>query len=153
LVDEKLYKEEQTAEIFKLHPSESFVSFVNKLLLTFKRKRNQDRFLNEFYGNSHANWKEYFHPYGEQKMVFLVLIHLPERLIGFLEKGHNDQGISKVYTTDNSYTRLRFQPLGFQYLEYEPTEICTHCTVVLILDFRVLLEWKIHNLCLQYRCV
>lgn len=99
LVDEKLYKEEQTAEIFKLHPSELFVGFVNQLLLKFKRKRNQDKFLTEFYGNSYANWKEYFHPYGEQKMVFLMLIHLPQRLIGFLEKGQDDQGISKVQQT------------------------------------------------------
>jgi hypothetical protein len=30
LVDEKLYKWARTAEIFKLHPSESFVSFVNQ---------------------------------------------------------------------------------------------------------------------------
>jgi hypothetical protein len=91
LVDEKLYKKERTPEIFKLHPSESFVSFVNQSLLKFKRKRNQDKFLKEFFGNSYANWKEYFHPYGEQKMVFLMLIHLPQRLIGFLEKGQDDQ--------------------------------------------------------------
>ena len=96
LVDEKLYKKERTAEIFKLHPSESFVSFVNQSLLKFKRKRNQHKFLKEFYGNSYANWKEYFHPYGEQKMVFLMLIHLPQRLIGFLEKGQDDKEISKV---------------------------------------------------------
>ncbi len=63
LVDEKLYKKERTAEIFKLHPSELFVSFVNQSLLKFKRKRNQDKFLKEFFGNSYANWKEYFHPY------------------------------------------------------------------------------------------
>ena len=96
LVDEKLYKEERTAEIFKLHPSESFVSFVNQSLLKFKRRRNQDKFLREFYGNSYANWTEYFHPYGEQKIVFLMLIHLPQRLIGFLEEGQDDQEISKV---------------------------------------------------------
>ncbi|XP_028392704.1 uncharacterized protein LOC114517561 [Dendronephthya gigantea] len=95
LVDEKLYKEEQTAEIFKLSPTDLFVSFVNQLLLKFKRKRNQDKFLTEFYGNSYANWKKFFHPYGEQKIVFLMLIHLPQRLIGFLEKGQDDQGISK----------------------------------------------------------
>ena len=96
LVDEKLYKKEQTAEIFKLHPSKSFVSFVNQLLLKFKRKRNQDKFLKDFYGNLHANWKEYFHPYGEQKIVFLMVIRLPQRLLGFLEKGQDDQRISKV---------------------------------------------------------
>ena len=96
LVDEKLYKEERTAEIFKLHPSDSFVSFVNQMLLKFKRRRNQDQFLKEFYGNSYANWKEYFHPCEEQKIVFLMLIHLPQRLIGFLKEGKDDQEISKV---------------------------------------------------------
>ena len=95
-VDEKLYKEDRTAEIFKLHLSESFVSFVNQSLWKFKR-RNEDNFLREFYGNSYANWREYFHPYGEQKMVFLMLIHLPQCLIGFLEDGQDDQEISKVY--------------------------------------------------------
>ena len=42
LVDEKLYIEERAAEIFKLHPTDSFVSFVNQMLLKFKRRRNQD---------------------------------------------------------------------------------------------------------------
>ena len=86
LVDEKLYKEEHTAEIFKLKPSDSFVTFINQLLSRFKRKRNQDKLLKEFYGGTNSNWKEYFHPYEEKKVVFLMLIHLPERLIGFLEQ-------------------------------------------------------------------
>ena len=94
LVDEKLYKEEHTAEVFKLQPSGSFVTFINQLLSKFKRKKNQDKFLKEFYGSTNANWEEYFHPYEEKKVVFLMLIHLPERLIGFLEK--DVKGASEV---------------------------------------------------------
>ena len=37
LVDEKLFKEEHTAEIFNLKPSDSFLTFINQLLLKFKR--------------------------------------------------------------------------------------------------------------------
>ena len=98
LIDEKLYKEEHTSEVFKLQPSDSFVSFINQLLLKFNRKKNQDKFLKEFYGKTNSNWKEYFHPYGEKKIVFLMLIHLPERLIGFLKIKQDDQGqgISEV---------------------------------------------------------
>ena len=58
LVDEKLYKKEHSAEVFKLEPSDSFVSFINQLLLKYKRKKNQDKFLKEFYGNTNSNWKE-----------------------------------------------------------------------------------------------
>ncbi len=96
MANEKLYKKEQTAQIFKLYASESFVSFVNQSLLKLKRNRNQDKFLKEFYGNAYANWDEYFHLYGEQNMVFLMLIHLPQHLVGFLEKRQDDQEISKV---------------------------------------------------------
>ena len=94
LVDEKLFKEEHTAEIFKLKPSDSFLTFINQLLLKFKRKRNQDKLLKEFYGGTNLNWEEYFHPHKQKKVVFLMLIHLPERLIGFLEQ--DDKVASQV---------------------------------------------------------
>ena len=94
LVDEKLFKEEHTAEIFKLKPSYSFLTFINQLLSKFKRKRNQDKLLKEFYGNTNLNWEEYFHPYKERKVVTLMLIHLPECLIGFLEQ--DDKVASQV---------------------------------------------------------
>ena len=64
LGDEKLYKEEHIAEVFKLQPSDLFVRVLNELLLKFKRKRSHDKFLKEFYGKTNSNWKEYFHPYG-----------------------------------------------------------------------------------------
>ncbi len=34
-----------------------------------------------------------------RKWFFLMLIHLPQRLIGFLEKGQDDQEISKSMST------------------------------------------------------
>lgn len=97
LADEKIYKEEQIAEVFKLQPSDSFVKNISSLLLKFKRKKSQDKFLKEFYGTTNANWKEYFHPYNDKKIVFLMLIHLPERLIGLLEHGGQEISESEVY--------------------------------------------------------
>ena len=86
LTDEKLYKPEQAAEVSKLEPSETFVKFLNDLLLKLKRKKSKDKFLKEFYGNTNANWHEYFHPYPDKKMVFLMLIHLPEHLLICIEQ-------------------------------------------------------------------
>ena len=39
LTDEKLYKPEQAAEVFKLEPSESFVTFLNDLLIELKQRK------------------------------------------------------------------------------------------------------------------
>lgn len=95
LTDEKLYKSEQVAEVFKLEPSQSFVAFLNEILLKLKRKKSKDKFLKEFYGNTNAHWKEYFHPYPNKKIVFLMLIHLPERLLKCIEedKGPSDSEV------------------------------------------------------------
>ena len=78
LTDEKLYKPEQILDVFKLEPSESFVNFLNDIMVKFKRKKSKDKFLKQFYGNTNAHWREYFHPYHDKKTVFLMLIHLPE---------------------------------------------------------------------------
>jgi hypothetical protein len=95
LTDEKLYKPEQAAEVFKLEPRESFVRFLNDLLLKLKRKKSKHKFLKEFYGNANAHWHDYFHPYPDKKMVFLMLIHLPERLLICIEqdKGPSDSEV------------------------------------------------------------
>lgn len=97
LADEKLHRKEHIAEVFKLIPSDSFVTFVDELLLKFKRKQNKDKFLKEFYGTTNSNWKEYFDLYVDKKIVFLMLIHFPERLIGFLEQGYQEIPDSKVF--------------------------------------------------------
>ena len=85
LSDENIYKKEQITEVFNLQPSDSFLAAMSKLLSKFTLKKNQDKLLQEFYGLGNANWKEYFHPCSDPKVVFLMLIHLPERLIRFLE--------------------------------------------------------------------
>ncbi|XP_028410458.1 uncharacterized protein LOC114533071 [Dendronephthya gigantea] len=96
LTDEKLYKPEQTAEVFKLEPSKSFVKFLNDLLVKFKRKKSKDNFLKEIYGNTNAHWEEYFHLYLDKKIVFLMLIHLPVCLLTFAEKDTHGQSESEV---------------------------------------------------------
>ena len=93
LADEKLYQKEHIEEVFKFEPSDDFIRVVNDLLVKFKRKQSHDKFLKEFYGKTNSNWKEYFHLCNDKKIVFLMLIHLPERLIGFLDK-KDDKGSS-----------------------------------------------------------
>jgi hypothetical protein len=96
LTDEKLYKPEQTTEVFKLEPSESFVKFLNDILHKVKRKKSKDQFLREFYGKTNTHWQEYFHPYPDKKMVFLMLIHLPERLLTHIEEDTSRPSDSEV---------------------------------------------------------
>ena len=55
-------------------------------MLSINLTLTSGKLLKEFYGGTSSNWKEYFHPYEEKKVVFLMLIHLPKRLIGFLEQ-------------------------------------------------------------------
>ena len=88
LKNERLYKEEHIAEVLKLQPSDSFVKFLNTILSKFKRRKNHNKLLEQFYGNTNAYWEEYFNPCKDQKIVFLMLIHLPERLVAFLEDIH-----------------------------------------------------------------
>ena len=95
LTDEKLHKKEYIAEVSKLHPSDSFVQFLNTILSKFKRRKNHNKLLEQFYGKTTAHWKEYFNPCKDQKIVFLMLIHLPERLVSFLEDSQ-DTSSAKV---------------------------------------------------------
>ena len=90
LSDENIFKKEQITEVFNLQPSDSFLAAMNKLLSKFKLKKNQDKLLQEFYGLANANWKEYFHPCSDPKVVFPMLMHLPERLIRFLEQADKE---------------------------------------------------------------
>ena len=88
LTNERLYKEEDIAEVLKFQPSDSFVKFLNTILSKFKRRKNHNKLLEQFYDNTTAYWKEYFNPCKDQKVVFPMLIHLPERLVAFLEDIH-----------------------------------------------------------------
>ena len=95
LTDEKLYKKEDIAEVLKLQPTDSFVKFPNSILSKFKNRKNHNKLLQQFYGKTNAHWEEYFHPCKAQKIVFLMLIHLPERLVAFLEDSQ-DKSSPKV---------------------------------------------------------
>ena len=81
LTDENIYPSKQVAAVLALHPSKSFIQDVNALLHKFHRKKDRDKFMQQYYGKMYASWKEYFHPCEDQKVVFLMLINLPERLI------------------------------------------------------------------------
>ena len=62
LTDEKLYKKEHIAKVLKLKSSESFVKFLNNILSKFKRRKNHNKLLEQFYGKTTAHWEEYFNP-------------------------------------------------------------------------------------------
>ena len=80
LLEEKVFSVEQSSMVLGLSPSDAFVNEVNNLLSIFKIKRNHDKFMQHFYSVTRKNWEEYF-PSQDQKIVFLMLIHLPERLV------------------------------------------------------------------------
>ena len=82
----KIYKENDIEAVKKLKPSETFVkSSLNGVLSKFMRRKNHVKLLKEFYGKTNSNWDEYF-PLNGRKIVFLMLIHLPERLVNFVEE-------------------------------------------------------------------
>ena len=74
LTDEKIYPSKHVADVFTLKPSQSFLEYVNGLLHKFYRKRDRDKFWKEFFGKMYGSWKEYFHPYNDHKVVFLMLV-------------------------------------------------------------------------------
>jgi hypothetical protein len=37
--------------------------------------------MKRFYGKMYGSWKEYFKPCGDHKVVFLMLVYLPEKLL------------------------------------------------------------------------
>lgn len=85
LVDENIYQKKQVDEVFNLKPNGSFLEAVNALLHKFKRKKDRDIFIKEYYGKMYGSWKEYFHPLSDHKVVFLMLVNLPERLICLIQ--------------------------------------------------------------------
>ena len=86
LTDEKIYPETYVTRVFDLKPSKSFIENVNGLLHKFHRKNDRDRFMKDYFGTMYRSWKEYFHPFSDQKVVFLMLVNLPERLITLILK-------------------------------------------------------------------
>jgi hypothetical protein len=99
LTDEKIYPKKLVAEVFNMQPSKSFVDDINALLDKFHRKNDRDRFMKEYYGKMYGSWKEYFHPFSNHKVVFMMLVNLPERLITLLQDSQvtNEDTVSKNY--------------------------------------------------------
>ena len=108
LTDEKIYPAKQVAAVFKLHPSKSFIQDVNALLHKFHRKKDRDKLMQEYYGKMYASWKEYFHPCKDQKVVFLMLINLPERLIILTQDGSQVTSEDGVRKYNNTIYSLHF---------------------------------------------
>ena len=77
-----------------LKPTQSFLQDVNALLHKCHRKKDRDMFMKEFFGKMYGLWKDYFHSCNDHKVVFLMLINLPERLLTTL-KNEDSQGTSK----------------------------------------------------------
>ena len=85
LTDEKIYSSKQVADVFTLKPSQLFLQDVNDLLHKFQRRKDREKFMKEFYGKMYGSWKEYFNPWNDNKVVFLMLVNLPERLLTTLK--------------------------------------------------------------------
>ena len=99
LTDEKIYPKKLVAEVFNMQPSKSFVDDINALLDKFHGKNDRYRFMKEHYGKMYGSWKEYFHPFSNQKVVFMMLVNLSERLITRLQDSQvtNEDTVSKNY--------------------------------------------------------
>ncbi|CAB4036894.1 Hypothetical predicted protein, partial [Paramuricea clavata] len=129
LTDEKLYKKEDIAEVLNLQPTDSFVKFLNSILSKFKNRKNHNKLLQQFYGKTNAYWEEYFHPCKAQKIVFLMLIHLPERLVAFLEDSQDKSSPKK-----KDHVSLSSEESGPLYLAgyiicslYQKSKNCQQC--------------------------
>ena len=99
LTDVKIYPKKLVAEVFNMQPSKSFVDDINALLDKFHHKNDRDRFMKEYYGKMYGSWKEYFHAFSNHKVVFMMLVNLPERLITLLQDSQvtNEDMVSKNY--------------------------------------------------------
>ena len=67
----------------RLKPSVEFLDFVSEILNKFSRKRSQDVLLSVFYTEIYSKWKSFFPSCNDQKVVNLVLIHFPQKLIAY----------------------------------------------------------------------
>ena len=76
---------------------------MNALLHKFHRKKDRDKLMQEYYGKIYASWTEYFHPCKDQKVVFLMLMSLPERLIILTQDG-SQLSHQRRWGKKNSYT-------------------------------------------------
>ena len=104
LTDEKIYSSKQVADVFTMKPSKSFLEDVNALLHRFRRRQDRDKFMKEFYAKMYGNWKEYFNPCNDHKVVFLMVVDLTERLLTAV-KNVDSQASCDMKVCENRFTR------------------------------------------------
>ena len=85
LADEKMYPEEKVTQVSNLRPNKSFLADINAQLHRFYRKNDRDWFMKDFFSTMYGSWKEYFKPCDDHVVVFMMLVHLPERLIALVQ--------------------------------------------------------------------
>ena len=83
LRDEKIYPKGIVTAASRLKPCVEFLDFVSEILNKFSRKCSQDVLLSVFYKEIYSKWKSFFPSCNDQKVVNLVLIHFPQKLIAY----------------------------------------------------------------------
>lgn len=111
LTDEKIYPSKQVADVFTLKPTQSFLQDVNALLHKFHRKKDRDKFMKEFFGKMYGSWKDYFHSCNDHKVVFLMLVNLPERLLTTLK--NEDSQVTSTQVENESLSPEELGPLAY----------------------------------------
>ena len=91
----QLYPEAILTAITNVKPSEEFLAFIKTILGKFCRKQNQDVLLANFYKEIYMKWETFFPLCSDQKAINLLLIHLPQKLVGYY-KDAASSGIEKV---------------------------------------------------------
>ena len=100
LHESQLYDENTLAEVDKLRPSSSFYEEAIKLFMDFGKNLSQDKLLEKFYGKMYSEWKTFFPSSMDTKYVFLVLIHLPEKLVNFYKQNTSVQENTQEFAQD-----------------------------------------------------
>jgi hypothetical protein len=95
LRDEKLCPEAILTAITNVKPSEEFLAFIKTIFGKFCRKQNQDVLLANFCKEIYMKWKTFLPSCSNQKAINLLLIHLPQKLVGYY-KDAASSGIEEV---------------------------------------------------------
>lgn len=107
ITESKLYPETilaKASEVFP--PSPHFYESLAKLFSTFAKELSLDKLMKQFYGEMYDNWKTYFPSSEDGKYVFLLLIHLPEKLVAFQKTSVasvNDPKICRYCYSDSNF--------------------------------------------------
>lgn len=106
LRDEKFYPEEILAAITNVKPSKEFLSFIQTIFSEFCRKRNQDVLLANFYKEIYLKCKTFFPSCSNQKAINLLLIHFPQKLVGYY-KDAASSGTSEMIQVTNILLHIK----------------------------------------------